>query len=292
MTVLNSTKKLFLCTATALCLSVTSTYSHALTMEEIIIDGTLKVVTEDNYAPFNFMNRNKPDGFNNDLLKELQSYSKGKFIIDQTIMPWTGLLASVTSNQYSMAVTGVMVTKERLKVFNFSKPLASSQSVYVKLKSNKNITDIASLSEKTVGVQSGTVFYANLPQLEAMLKDSGGKLGKVIQYQSYPEAYADLASKRIDYVINSEININDLIKKRSAVFAKGQAVSSPSYFSWPLAKNSPELLNYVDGFIEHIKKNGTLAKLQTKWFGQKFPNLPDISFTTKEQLLQAMKQYQ
>ena len=34
-----------------------------------------------------------------------------------------------------------------------------------------------------------------LPQLDDMLKETGGKLGKIVSYQGYPEAYQDLAAR-------------------------------------------------------------------------------------------------
>ncbi len=58
-----------------------------------------------------------------------------------------------------------------------------------------------------------------------MLEKTGGKLGPVVEYPSYPEAYADLANKRLDYVINVVISVNDLAKAKPKVFAKGLAVS-------------------------------------------------------------------
>ena len=57
------------------------------------------------------------------------------------------------------------------------------------------------------GVEAGSAMLKLLPQLEDMLKESGGKLGKVVEYTSYPEAYQDLALGRVDYVVNTVINV-------------------------------------------------------------------------------------
>ena len=40
----------------------------------------------------NFMNNGQADGFNKDMLDELRKYAK--FNVDQSILPWTGLLAA------------------------------------------------------------------------------------------------------------------------------------------------------------------------------------------------------
>jgi hypothetical protein len=60
-----------------------------------------------------------------------------------------------------------------------------------------------------------------LPELEVMLAKTGGKVGKVVEYTSYPEAYQDLALSRTDYVINTVINLNALVKEKPAVFECG-----------------------------------------------------------------------
>lgn len=243
--------------------------------------GTLKVATEDDYAPFNFMNNGQADGFNKDMLDELRKYAK--FNVDQSILPWTGLLAAVSTGQYDMALTGAVITDDRLKVFDFTPPWASAQHYFVKRAGDDSLDTIAALSGKKVGLQAGSALLARLPELKAMLEKTGGKLGPVVEYPSYPEAYADLANKRLDYVINVVISVNDLAKSKPKVFAKGLAVSGPGYMAWPIPKNSPQLLAYMTKFINHMRETGRLAELQKKWFGETYDNLPTEAITSPEQ---------
>ena len=74
-------------------------------------------------------------------------------------------------------------------------------------------------------MQAGSALLGRLPELEAMLKKEGGKLGKIVEYTSYPEAYQDLALGRTDYVVNTIINIKALVAEKPAVFEIGQPVS-------------------------------------------------------------------
>lgn len=256
--------------------------AQAADLADIEARGVLKVATEDDYAPFNFITDGQPDGFHKDILAELKTYAT-HFKIDQSILPWTGLLASVSAGQYDMALTGALVTDERLKVFNFVAPVASAQHYYVKRKGDDRIKSVADLSGKVVGVQAGSALLARLPELKLMLEAKGGKLGEVVEYQSYPEAYADLANGRLDYVINAVISVNDLIKTRGDVFEKGEAVSGGGFVSWPVSKNSPQLLEFLNGFVKHLKATGKLRELQLKWFGEPFDVLPDVAITTVEQ---------
>ncbi|VFR17337.1 extracellular solute-binding protein, family 3 [plant metagenome] len=243
--------------------------------------GHMTVATEDDYAPFNFIADGKPSGFHADLLQDLKAYAKVD--VRQEILPWTGLLAAVSGGKYDLAYTGALITDERLRVFDFAPPFASAQHFYVKRAGDKRLGEVATLSGRSVGVQAGSAILARLPELEKMLGASGGKLGEVVQYQSYPEAYADLANGRLDYVINGIVSVNDLVKARPKVFEKGVAVSGDGFAAWPIPKNNPALLAYMAGFMKHVRDNGRLAELQKKWFGDAFPNLPADPITTVEQ---------
>lgn len=264
----------------ALALSASLTVSAA-DLEEIENRGYMSVATEDNYAPFNFMSGSDPDGFIKDILIELEEYAD--FEVRQDILPWTGLLASVSSGQYDMALTGASVTDERLRVFNYAPPFASAQHFYIKRAGDDRINSVEDLSGMTLGVQAGSALLSRLPELEVMLEESGGELGDVMEYEAYPEIYADLANGRVDYVINSIVPVNDLIRERPDVFEAGQAVSGPGFVAWPMPKDSPELLTYITDFMSHLRDSGRLAELQEKWFGESFDDLPTTPITSVEE---------
>jgi polar amino acid transport system substrate-binding protein len=265
-------------------LLLSASFAAHADLDEIKSKGYLSVATEDDYAPFNFIVDGKPEGFHKELLEDLKAYAKEqKFDVKQDILPWTGLLASVSSGQYDVAFTGALVTDERLRVFNFAPPFASAQHFYIKRANDKSLTDIASLCGKTAGVQAGSALLARLPELKKMMAAKGCEIGKVVEYPSYPEIYADLANGRLDYAVNALISVNDLVKTRGDTFAKGVAVSGAGFAAWPVPKKSPELLKFLTGFMDHIRANGRLAALQSKWFGEAFPDMPKEPITTVEQ---------
>ena len=155
-------------------------------------------------------------------------------------------------------------------------PIAANTHYYLKRKNDNSIKSIKDLSGKTVGVQSGSVLFARLPELERMLAKTGGKLGKVVQYASYPEAYQDLATGRVDYVVNGEISLVAVMAEKPGVFEMGQpVVDSPSYVGWPVKKGNKEMLDYLNTFLRKVRANGKLEELQQKWLKVTFKNLPE-----------------
>jgi polar amino acid transport system substrate-binding protein len=247
----------------------------AASLEEIKKRGYLVAATEDDFRPFEFVKDGKPAGFDNELVDELRKYAP--FEIRQEILPWTGLLAGVSTGKYDIAITAAIITKERTQSLDFTSPIADATHYYVKRKSDSSITAIKDLSGKTVGIQAGSALLGRLPELETMLKKDGGKLGKVVEYTSYPEAYQDLALGRTDYVVNTIINLKSLVSEKPAVFEIGQPVSGKSFPAWALKKGNTELLAFMNEFIAKQKASGKFAELQQKWFGESFPNLP-VSF--------------
>jgi polar amino acid transport system substrate-binding protein len=246
--------------------------AQAVSLKEIKSRGYLNIATEDNYAPFEIMKDGKATGFTNDVIAELKKYAK--FEIRQDILPWSGLLAAVRAGKYDCAITGSIISTERLRVFDFAMPTASAQHYYITRKGDPRIKSVKDLSGLTVGVQAGSVLLSRLPELAAMLEKSGGKLGKVVEYTSYPEIYEDLANGRLDYAVNAIVSAKSLIRKRGDTFALGDPVSGPGFHAYPVPKGNEGVLEYINGFITHLYKTGKLAELQKKWFGQAFPNLP------------------
>ncbi len=245
--------------------------AQAASLDETKKRGLI-VVTEDAFRPFEFVKDGAPTGFDNDMIADLRKYAP--FEIKQQILPWTGILAGVSTGKYDVAITAAIITKERKQSLDFTSPIADVTHYYLKRKGDNSITSIRDLDGKTVGVQAGSALLARLPELSAMLEKTGGKLGKVVEYTSYPEAYQDLALGRVDYVVNTVINLNTVIAEKPTVFALGQPVSGKSFQGWAVAKGNTELLEFLNGFIAKQKESGRFAELQKKWFGQSFADLP------------------
>jgi polar amino acid transport system substrate-binding protein len=277
---LPSPRKLLTFLASLACLAVAgvvfSASLQAATLEEIKKRGYLVVVTEDDFRPFEFIKDGKPTGFDNELLEELRKFVP--FEVRQEIIPWTGLLAGVSTGKYDIALTAAIITKERVKSRDFTMPIADATHYFVKRKGDDSIKDIKDLSGKPLGVQAGSALLGRLPELAGMIEKTGGKMGKVVEYTSYPEAYQDLSLKRTDYVVNTIINVKALVAEKPKVFEIGLPVSGKSYPAWAVAKGNAELVALLNEFMAAKRADGTIPKLQEKWFGQSWPDLP-TSFT-------------
>lgn len=246
---------------------------HAATLDEIKKRGYMMVATEDDYRPFEFTDNGKPTGYDQELLEAFKK--KVGFEVRQDIVPWTGILPGVTTGKYDAAVTAVLVTAERMKTLDFCSPVAETVDYYLKRKGDPKIKALKDLSGLSLGVEAGSAMLKLLPQLDDMLKPTGGKLGKIVPYQGYPEAYQDLALGRIDFVVNTDLSLKSIVKEKPDVFELGEPVSKPTYIAWPLLKGNTALLDLFNDFLLGARKDGTMYALQKKWFDTTFESMPE-----------------
>ena len=257
----------------AAAMSVTGAAS-ADTLAEIKKRGYLRVATEDDYQPFEFTKDGKPTGYDQELLDTFEKTAP--FKVHQDIIPWTGILPGVTTGKYDVAVTAILVTLERMKTLDFTSPVAESVDYYLKRKSDNRIHSIKDLSGLSCGVEAGSAMLKMLPQLGDMLKPTGGKLGKIVDYQGYPEAYEDLALGRVDYVVNTQLSLASIVKAKPDTFALGQPVSKPTYIAWAVMKGNKDLLGLLNKFLLGTRKDGSMYALQKKWFDLTFEHMPEV----------------
>jgi polar amino acid transport system substrate-binding protein len=231
------------------------------------------VATALDLPPFEFIRGGTtPTGFNTQLLDALRHTAE--FKIGQDFIPLDGILPGVANGKYDAAVSAVLITRERQADFDFTRPTAEATSFLVKRQNDASIGSLPDLSGRKLGVQAGSTPQARLPELEGMLKATGGKLGEVVEYKTYPEAYQDLAAGRIDYVVNSIIDLQLLIRDKPETFALGEPVSSRQYFAWAVKKGNTDILDFFNDFLRDQRESLNLYKLQKKWFGKAFLDMP------------------
>ena len=158
----------------------------------------------------------------------------------------------------------------------FTMPIAPGTHFIVMRKGETRIKKIGDLNGLTVGVQQGSAQFQSLPELQETLEKGGGKLGKVVQYASYPEAYQDLAAGRTDYVINSAVTVASLVRERPNVFQAGTfPVSRTSYHAWAV-KRGQRSCSLISTRFSRRAREGHVVPAPGKVVGQSFRDMPRV----------------
>ena len=261
------TKRLFLKTLAGAAIVLASVGAHAQdTLTRVKQAGVLKIGTETAFAPFDFIKDGDHVGLNVDLFKDIGKEMGVK--IEWIALPWEGVLPGLEAGKFDMVGGPATITKARMERYRFSTPVADASIALLKRKGDKSIMKPADIAGKAVG---GGKSSAQLAQLKAFAESLGK--ADVREYPGNNEAYADLAAGRISAVGNSIANIAYVAQQRPDTF---EVVMPPfgakSYFGYIGRKDadSAKLMDAVDAAILKMKKDGRLATLQKKWFGQAF----------------------
>jgi polar amino acid transport system substrate-binding protein len=244
------------------------------TLDEIKARGVMNIATEDDFHPFEFIQDGTPTGYDTELVKLITA--SAPFKLHQDTIPWAGILPGVTTGKYDMAVSAVLVTDARKKTLQFASPIAESTTYYLTKSGGTAIKSTTDLNGKAIGVEAGSAMEKQLQALDAKLKAAGGAgVKQIVEYQGYPEAYQDLALGRLDAVVNTEINLEALIKEKPGVFAMGQPIAEPVYIAWAAAKGNDSLIAYINSLLLAARKDGKMYELQKKWLGASFESMPE-----------------
>ncbi|MDO1582929.1 transporter substrate-binding domain-containing protein [Rhizobium oryzicola] len=232
--------------------------------------GTLKVGTETAFAPFDYIDAGEHAGLNVDLFAEIGKELGVK--IEWVALPWEGVLPGLEAGKFDVVAGPATITKARLERYRFTVPIAEATVAILK-KAGAPISKPEDIAGKAVGVGKATAQLAQLTEFSATLPTKVD----IREYPAFNDAYADMAAGRIVAVANSLPNIAFVAKQRNGAF---EVVLPPfgkkTYFGFIGTKDADHasLVDAIDAALLKMKADGRMAKLQEKWFGQKF-DTPD-----------------
>ena len=241
--------------------------ARADTLDEVKHRGTLAIGTEAAYVPYEFFKDGKIIGYDPDIadLMVPKVGAKAQFIDTA----WSGIIPALYAKKFDCIISAMTITKERADKVLFSMPYADASNVILLRANEDRIKTADDLSGKIVGVQLGSAAAGIIKLFEAKLK-AAAKPGyaDVKQYEHYPEAYQDLLNRRIDAVVNSRSTMMVVMRDAPGKFKMLAGISDiAAYFGMAFRKQDTALRDFVDTQLAAMKQDGTLGKLQQKWFG-------------------------
>ena len=256
--------------AASLSLAMASIATAADLLDRIKEKGEITIASEARYPPFEYVEGGKIVGYGVDLFEEVM---KGlpDVKVNRLDLPFQGLLPGLQTEKFDAIITSVTVNKQRYDTYRLSLPIADASFSYVKRKGDTSLNTPEDLSGKSVGTQAGSAQLKGTEAFSEALKAKGSAaIANIQTYVDFNEAYADLAAGRTDAVVNSLPNLLYLQTQRGDVFETIRTTfGDPTYFSWAYRKDddSKSLADFIDDQFRKLAADGTMAKLQEKWFG-------------------------
>jgi len=223
-------------------------------------DDTLRIGTEGAYPPFNQIG---PDGelqgFDIDIAKALcKEMNRDCEFVTQD---WDGIIPGLLANKYDAIIASMSITPERDKAVDFTERYYSNKLRFMAKKSSDIKPTEASLKGKTVGAQRATIS-------SQWLKENMGDILDIKLYDTQENAFLDLGSGRIDAVLADMLVAYEWLNSEegSAYEFKGEAVYSGDKIAIAVQEGNNELRKEFNKAIQAIRKDGTYAEINAKYF--------------------------
>jgi polar amino acid transport system substrate-binding protein len=224
---------------------------------------TVRIGMDATYPPFESVD-SKGDivGFEVDYSKAL--CAKMQVTCTFQNQDWDGIIPALLSGKFDIIVSSMNETPARAKRVLFSDVYYATAPVWVAQASNKsNDVSPAAMKGKTVGAQSSTVFSNFL--------DRDYKGVEVKLYPGGDEPFADLASGRIDYVVNDILVSEKFIEKNPGCCRIVSEIKrDPEVFGPGVgAAFRPDDTDLKDMFnkaVAELNADGTFKKLEANYF--------------------------
>jgi len=251
-----------------------SASTQAAQINGLVKPGTLILATAGNFPPFTMIGSDgKVQGYSIDIGAAVAQRLNLKF--ESPTIDFVAELQGLSAGKYDLADSGIWPTKERQKQFLFTTPVASTGFVATTLK--QNLDKVKGLEgDDLKGLRVGAIQGSTR---EAWLLDNKDKLGYA-SYKGYPgasQAQLDLRNGRIDLIVDDPLLALYYVQNNPGEITTAGAVILEHPLSLALNLKATDVQKAVAGAIEDLKKDGTILKLQKKYWGKAIPVPDDIN---------------
>lgn len=209
------------------------------------------------------------EGFNVDLANIIGERLGAEMNIVAT--QFSGILPGLQAGTYDFVVAPTTITEERAANLLFSEGYLNTDFQFVVANETREVTELAGFSGKIIAVNRGSAYDSWARELESEIGwtvESYGSNTDAVQAVISGRAFANVAGNTVSaWATQKNPNI-----KLSFLFATGKV------WGMPFRSDDIELRNEVEGVIECLKIDGTIAQLHEKWFGT-IPEVGSVAVT-------------
>ena len=223
--------------------------------------GTLIVGFDQDFPPMGFVGDNgEYTGFDLDLAKEAAS----RLGLEYKAQPvaWDSKDMELESGNIDCIWNGFTITG-REDDYTWTTPYMANKQVFV-VANDSDIKSQADLAGKGVEVQADSSAEAALKENQ----DLANTFGQLLTTPDYNTAFMDLEQGAVDAVAMDVIVAGYQIKQRNADFKILDDSLSEEEYGVGFKKGNTELRDKVQGALEEMAADGTLAKISDEWFGE------------------------
>lgn len=248
--------------------------AQSVTLASIKASGELKIGVEAAYVPFTYRQGGEIVGYDVELADIFcKSLGVKPNLIDTA---WAGVIPSLYARKFDIIMSGMSYSKERVQRVAFSIPYAeASQALLIRAGDANAIKGVNELNGRIVAIKLGSPGQILQERINASLKQAGGPGFKEVRtFDDHPAAYVALAQNRVDAVLNTIPTLAMVLRDAPGRYAIVKGIGADNWAGIAVRKEDPEIVAFLNGELARLKADGSLYKIQEKWFGFRM-TLPD-----------------
>jgi polar amino acid transport system substrate-binding protein len=226
-------------------------------LAKTVVDrGSVIVANDANYAPQSSIDQatGKLVGFDVDVAKKMAEMLGLK--VEFQNPAWETIPTGLDQGRFDVSIGSMTITPERQKALDFTDPYYyTSGQVFVK-KGGTQITGVADLAGKKVGVGAATTYYD-------YLKANSKAIVKT--YTTDADTFPDLRNGNLDFVMTAGPTGQQAILEGQPFDFSGK----PLYYedlAFAIKKSEADWLAMLNYTVQNMHKDGSLTAMSKQWY--------------------------
>lgn len=248
------------------CNNVTQRADHDDTWSTVQRQKKVVVGLDDSFVPMGFRQKNgRLVGYDIDLARAVFKLYGIK--VDFQSIDWSMNVTELHNGTIDLIWNGFSITPQRAKQVAFSDTYLNNDQALVTLKKNR-IRSYKDMTGKVLGAQTGSSGANDIETYPQLLKDRI-KNHEAVTYDSFTNAFIDLNVGRIQGLLIDSTYANYYIKHQAHPEDYRVTVGSfpKEKFAVGTRKGDITMRRKINAGLKKLAANGTLTKINQKWFG-------------------------
>ncbi|MDV2080526.1 transporter substrate-binding domain-containing protein [Marinobacter xestospongiae] len=176
------------------------------------------------------------------------------------IQAWDGMIPGLLARKFDAIMSSMSITPERAERVLFSEPYYNTPGGwFARNDFNTDVTDMAAMEGKVVGVQRGTT-------MDTHVTNEMSGIVTVKRYTTAEDMVLDLEGQRLDVVFVDYPVGEQTIMNRDGFKEVGEPVKLGEGVAVAMRKRDADLAEKVNAALRTLKENGTYDTIMNKYF--------------------------
>ncbi|MEG1511827.1 MAG: ABC transporter permease subunit [Bacteroidales bacterium] len=235
----------------------------------------LQVGTSGTSTPYTFIKNGKNVGFDIEIITRFAAEIGRP--IKFNILNFSGLIPALQTGKLDVIINCIMITPERAKKVNFSKPYANNVAQVLALKkniSNKNagFKSREDVKDKRIAVLMGTIHdeyvTANFPN------------SQVIRSETYPDMLMALTMNKCEALVLNKVTYTSMHKSNAQIVLLDSTLYVDNV-GMGFSYNQNDLKEQFNTFLKNIRKSKLYDEIRDRWIAKgedaQMPNIKQVT---------------